>query len=303
MDTGCRRAVTLLALVSLGGGCSAEPLFPDVDPESDARRFGDAEVTRKTLFGRPTNETGLSDECCTPSCAYVEDGQLRVWTAPLYTKADMEALFNDWVLVESPPKVDKHDRTKVCGVFPLPERMNGTDGPMPYRLVSYDSVEDAEADGALVTHRGTCGACSSLRDLAVYIANPNLSDPIRECAIVNFFDRELGRLACIASFGFDLECAQAWDRNVRNTQSRCLQTCGGDDGVGFNNRPYDCERDFLPDDEELINDCLICDEVFSVEVFRAAAGRARRNSGLPSPICRNCEGVFRVEHYYRRPDR
>ena len=38
-----------------------------------------------------------------------------------------------------------------------------------YDLVSYDSEEEANADGALVTHGGPCGFCSNAHDLASFI--------------------------------------------------------------------------------------------------------------------------------------
>ncbi|HNT27256.1 MAG TPA: hypothetical protein PKH10_03660, partial [bacterium] len=47
-----------------------------------------------------------------------------------------------------------------------------------------------------------------------------------------------------------------------------------------------------------LNDCLICDEVNSGPVFKAVAGRNRRNTGLPSSMCRPCAEVQPVFHYY-----
>jgi len=33
-------------------------------------------------------------------------------------------------------------------------------------------------------------------------------------------------------------------------------------------------------------------------VFKAVAGRTRRNSGLASALCRPCESVYPLEHVY-----
>ena len=36
--------------------------------------------------------------------------------------------------------------------------------------------------GYIITHRYKCGTCSSLKDLAIYIAMPDLTDPVRNCS-------------------------------------------------------------------------------------------------------------------------
>jgi hypothetical protein len=43
---------------------------------------------------------------------------------------------------------------------------------------------------------------------------------------------------------------------------------------------------------------LQCDEDRSGAVFKAIAGRTRRNSGLPSAICRPCSTVTPLVHVY-----
>lgn len=293
----------------LGFGCAADPLFPDVPSDADARFEGKAPETY-TLFGRPT-EDGISEECCMPSCVYEEDGERKTWSAPLYTKGDMQRLYWDWELVDPwpvfegnsfRPPLEQEDPSIpwVCAVVPRPELRESSEDPMPYDLVDYPSEAFAEAEGGMVTHRGKCGACSSLRNLAVYIAYPDLTQPVRACGFVGLFDSAFSRLACIASLGFDLPCAQAWDFNTQNTQAKCVTLCGRPKNRKKpSNINYECGPDrFVPTDIKLVNDCLACDELFSLEVFRAAAGRSRRGSGLPSPICRRCDGVQRIEHYY-----
>jgi hypothetical protein len=161
---------------------------------------------------------------------------------------------------------------------------------MPYDLIDGTLSEVEKNETVMVTHGGRCGACSSLRNLAVYIANPNLTEPIRACAITGLFDRDLSRLACIVSLAFDLPCAQAWDTNTQNTQKECLKFCGKpSERKKPSNRLHDCSEDrLLAADHDLVNKCLACDEEKSLHLFRSAAGRSRRGSGLPSPICRRC---------------
>lgn len=292
--------ILLFAALLVLEACAPEPVFPDRVPDDFDVRFT-YPPTRSTLFGRPNDENYVKENCCMPSCVYIEEGEEVVWTAPVYEKADMERLVDEWRLTEAPEPLKKYNPGKVCAVVPDREATKASGGPVPYKLMNFDSEEEARAMNGTVTHTGSCGACSSLRNLAVYIANPDLSGPVRDCALVGFFDREFSRLACIASLGFDLPCAQAWDANVQNTQGSCLQLCRGEQPSS--NTEYDCTTRYLPDDDaELLNDCLLCDEVFSIDIFRTEAGRARRNSGLPSPICRDCKQVARIEHYYPRPD-
>jgi hypothetical protein len=47
-----------------------------------------------------------------------------------------------------------------------------------------------------------------------------------------------------------------------------------------------------------LNACLQCDEDNRGAVFKAMAGRTRRNSGLATAICRPCDTVAPVIHSY-----
>ncbi|HSN81518.1 MAG TPA: hypothetical protein VLS88_02980 [Polyangiales bacterium] len=308
------RNQSLAIVLALAWACNPGP---DSDPYSpqDYQRFQDLDAGRHTLFGLPPENGPIEESCCMPTCAYLEDGQTKTWTAPRYTLEEIQALRDDWVLAEPWPVFEGNDfrptppedakETWVCGVLPRPDLQVDGEGPMPYDLVSYETRAEAEKAGAMVTHAQKCGACSSLWNLAVYIANPNLTEPVRRCGITGLIDRDLSRLACIASLGFDLPCAQAWDINTRNTQKECLKVCGEPGSrKAPGNKAYECDPEgFVPEDIKLVNDCLACDEEYSLRLFRAAAGRARRNSGLPSPICRTCEDVERIEHRYPVPGR
>lgn len=45
-------------------------------------------------------------------------------------------------------------------------------------------------------------------------------------------------------------------------------------------------------------ECLRCDEEQSGDVFKAIAGRTRRNTGLPNAICRPCSEARPLIHDY-----
>jgi len=239
------------------------------------------------LFGRPNSMTGLSADQCRPACACGG----TTWAPPDYSSAFIDSLLSDWTL-EAPfppitsdpyaspaPPDDPPDM--VCGVLPT-----GPAGSQPrtYRLVTYASEAAARADGASPTHFGHCGVCSPLADLAVYMAVNDLTAPVRACGLNSTTADE--NIACLEALGFDLPCAQSYFYDTQHTRSVCLASCA----VALN-QPYN-----LPDGG--LNDCISCDEQQSGPVFKAVAGRTRRNSGLANAICRPCDEVRPLVHAY-----
>ena len=163
----------------------------------------------------------------------------------------------------------------VCGVRFEPDRTH-------YRLATFGSAAEAGDLGYRVTHTGTCGACSTLQDLAVYLERPDLTAPVRRCGM------QPGTLGCLEGLGFSHACAQIWNFNVQNTKRECFGVCM---------RSWmSSEASTTPDGR--LNACLQCDEDRSGPVFKAVAGRTRRNSGIQSSIPRPDEQVSHVVHDY-----
>ena len=50
-----------------------------------------------------------------------------------------------------------------------------------YKLKTFKNADEARKSGWLITHKYKCGTCSSLKDLAVYMAKSDLTDPVRFC--------------------------------------------------------------------------------------------------------------------------
>jgi hypothetical protein len=163
----------------------------------------------------------------------------------------------------------------VCGVRFEADRIH-------YRLETFGSSAEAQRSGFHVTHAGGCGACSTLQDLAVYLERPDLTAPVRRCGM------QPGTLGCIEALGFSHACAKIWDFNVQNTKRECFGVCMRTWMSG--------EASTKPDGT--LNDCLQCDEDRSGPVFKAVAGRTRRNSGIRSSIPRPNEQVAHVVHDY-----
>ncbi|MXZ48385.1 MAG: hypothetical protein F4Z13_03900 [Candidatus Dadabacteria bacterium] len=176
--------------------------------------------------------------------------------------------------------------TEVCAVqFVDPDRVD-------YRLRTFPDQESALSQGHVVTHRYHCGTCSSLRDLAVYLAKPDLTKPARTCGRKLTAD---GIKKCLMEkVGFAEPCAETWTYNVLHTRRWCMKTCVEHYGL-WNMLTNDMD-DAHADERGNLNSCLACDEHASGPGFQYAAGRTRRNSGIPSAICRQAGEIYPVEH-------
>ena len=277
-------------------GCSddADPQGePDVGISTDVRSDIDSDSADKPpwslgssqecqrLFGRPNEATGLDEEMCRPSCE-CEDG---LWEVPNYGD-ELIARLRQWTPVEelSIPDADPYeegelpDREGYCGVIVVEESAN------TYRLQTFADLDDLLDAGAMPTHRGRCGLCSTLQDLAVYMESNDLTQPVRQCGVQGLFEGEEEQRACIAELGFSPGCTQIWSWNTSHTGEVCQSIC-----MPLMSAPHNKE-------DGTINDCLACDEEKSGSAFQAIAGRTRRNSGIPSAICRPCDNVERIDH-------
>jgi hypothetical protein len=232
------------------------------------------------MFGAPNEATGLTPEQCRPACPC--DG----WVAPTYDDDDVAALRAAVLtmpydaLVDDPyamPKAYDGATPGVCAV------VGDTRG---YTLRTFADEAAATAEGARVTHADGCGVCSTLQDLAVYMANPDLTEPVRACGVLGLSQGDDANLACLLELGFTMPCAQIWLFNTIHTREVCFDAC-----IAALDDPYR-----LPDGA--LNPCLQCDEDLSGPVFKAVAGRTRRNTGLPNALCRPCDTVAHVVHDY-----
>ena len=166
----------------------------------------------------------------------------------------------------------------VCGVRFEPDQIH-------YHLSTFATSVAARTAGFAVTHFGACGTCSTLQDLAVYLEKPDLTAPVRRCGIkLDASDS----LTCLEDLGFSTACAQTWLYDEQNTRRQCFSVCiwswiKGEAPTGKDGR---------------LNACLQCDEDRSGPVFKATAGRTRRNSGIHSSIPRPNDEIAPIVHDY-----
>ena len=179
---------------------------------------------------------------------------------------------------------------RVCGVAFLGA------GCSDYRLDTFENAAAALSNGHHVTHTTPCGTCSDLASLAAYIDHEDLTTPVRRCAARAAVLGWGAGMRCLGALGFPKPCAETWLYNARHTRQECGVVCLKAWALGWPNN--------LPDGS--LNPCLQCDEDRSGPVFKAAAGRTRRDSGLRSAIARPEDELAHVVHrYWQRcgPDR
>lgn len=263
----------------------------DTDVATEVAADGDADAsTCQGLFGQPNERTGLTSDQCKPTCAC--DGSAP-WSPPTYDAAFVADL-RTWELTTpyAIPASDPYAEgattiiddlpDAVCAVVPAFNR----NGPRQYRLENYLSEAAAHEAGAFPTHNGHCGVCSTLGNLAVYISQPDLTEPVRQCGLTGMAQGKAANVACLEALGFDAPCAEIWYYNTLHTRQACLEPC-----LGALDEPY-----HTPDGA--LNACLQCDEAKSGPVFKTVAGRTRRNSGLANAMCRPCAEVRPLVHDY-----
>lgn len=232
-----------------------------------------------SYFGRPIAATGLSTDVCKPVC------DCKGFYSKVFDTAHLASL-RTWHLSEPFAELTQNPYGK-----PLPIKPSGvcavvidTLSTKAYHLENFPDAESAEKAGAYVTHYDACGVCSSLQDLAVYAGNLDVGADVKACGLQNLFNPFNKLVECIEELGFTRPCAQIWAYNAKNTQQYCLEEC-------LRNDPYNLPNGTL-------SPCLACDENYSGPVFKAVAGRTRRNTGIASSICRFCQEVQPVEHKY-----
>lgn len=155
-----------------------------------------------------------------------------------------------------------------------------------YSLRTFADEAAAHAGGYIVTHQGACGTCSTLQDLATYMARPDMTTPVRSCAL---YGLTRGRtVRCLEEIGLSHACADTWYYSSVNTRRNCFVPCIAS--------VVKSEPSSRPDGS--LNDCLQCGEDNSGRVFKLVAGRTRRNSGIHSSVDRAEIELYHITHDY-----
>ena len=233
-------------------------------------------VLTAPLFGEPTSATGLHGAQCHAAGAQpINPHELRRWQ-------DSAALSPLGADPYEEPGPYKPDLDGVCAVV--------VEAPRRYHVRWFATAEGATGAGAIPTHQGRCGRCSSLQDLAVYASHPDLAADVRRCAVRTLLGPKEALTTCLEDLGFTSACAQIWAYNAQHTRRTCFRKC------------WPFKAHYHRRDGSL-NRCLQCDEDQSGPVFQAIAGRTRRNSGVPTSICRPWDQVWLPPPYLLNTNR
>ncbi len=232
-----------------------------------------------SMFGTPVENTGLDETFCKPSCECLD------FDSRTFSETEILAL-RDWnintpmaeILTNPYEETVPESNPMVCAII-IEDLANRI-----YSLGNFPDEATAEAANAIVTHHDACGLCSTLTDFAVYAENRDIGDAVRACGLNTILQPFDNLVECIESLGFTKPCAQIWAYNTLNTREHCFIPC-------ISNTTYH-------NTDGTLSECLQCDEDISGPIFKAVAGRTRRNTGLASSICRFCEEVKPVEHNY-----
>jgi len=261
----------LLGITFVFSNCKPDP---NMEPEPNP-----LPPCEGTFFGQPVEATNLDEDFCKPTCACLD------FTSKDFTSVQLESLLT-WKLstpfsslVNDPYEEEVPERNAaVCGMVidDMAQKL--------YSLAIFSDAVAAEAAGAILTHHDACGLCSTLTDFVAYAKDRDIGAAVRNCGLVNALQPFESLVGCLESLGFTKPCAQIWAYNTRHTQKNCLQEC-------INSETYH-------NSDGSLGECLACDEQNSGPVFKAVAGRTRRNTGLASSICRPCSEVKPVEHNY-----
>lgn len=161
-----------------------------------------------------------------------------------------------------------------------------------YELHDFDAASAAVEASFVITHKGRCGSCSTLQDLAIYLTVPDLTTPARQCARRTGLQR---KKQCFQdSIGFTPYCAESWAYNALHTRQKCLGACIAD--YGLVNLIFGHYPGPNSDETGQLRPCLQCDENKSGTGFKFSAGRTRRNSGIESAIERRDSEIYPVDH-------
>ncbi|MBL8923433.1 MAG: hypothetical protein JNJ54_31560 [Myxococcaceae bacterium] len=233
------------------------------------------------MFGRLVTQSGLTNAQCRASCGCGGDG----FTPTEFTPDRLERL-TQWTLLDAPPDVSVDPYTQpvpdvppgVCAVQVVDESAR------TYRLKTFSTEAEAKAQGARVTHLDSCGACSTLADLAVFGREADLGRRVQDCGVKTVTAGLEANVKCLTDLGFTQACARIWGYNTRFTRGKCLGVC-----FTLLDAPY-----HLADGG--VNECLACDTREAGAIFRVAAGRTRKNTAVPSALCQPCAEVPRITH-------
>ena len=102
--------------------------------------------------------------------------------------------YKDSACTTSPAQPSSFNSSAVCGIKYSDASCS------QYSLQSFRTAASAKAAGYKVTHTGVCGACSSTKDLSVYMSLFDMTSVGKKCGERGIVDEKLGQ-KCFMDLG------------------------------------------------------------------------------------------------------
>ena len=77
--------------------------------------------------------------------------------------------YQDETCTTTPVQSHLNEDDAVCA-YKYPTLSDDSQACSGYQMITYANQEDALADQAVLTHKGSCGLCSTTQDLAIYLS-------------------------------------------------------------------------------------------------------------------------------------
>ncbi|KAG7344804.1 hypothetical protein IV203_032335 [Nitzschia inconspicua] len=195
----------------------------------------------------------------------------------------------------SPPQTFTGQQGEVCGLLYDPPN-EGQECSQTYSMKTYKHINKARQDGAVVTHAGACGVCSTTQDLAAFMINPNPEQKVVQCvlsvlsnpSVIPTPEQLFAMLSCyMRETGFSQPCSLLWLFNGFATFQLCYQQCAN--AITPPLPP--------PNDAQCqLNECLQCDTELILPTYAKFSGRRRGQSGILTATVRSCSELANIEH-------
>lgn len=114
---------------------------------------------------------------------------VRLWAA---SRLLNETKTPDYFIYDK-PEMASISRKGYCGV-------KFVDGTLDYYMRNFQTESEAAQAGYVITHKEKCGICTDLRVLAAWTEHPDLSNPVRRCAALNWIPGYF--MECLKRIGF-----------------------------------------------------------------------------------------------------
>eukprot|EP00540_Astrosyne_radiata_P017432 CAMPEP_0116833406 /NCGR_PEP_ID=MMETSP0418-20121206/6418_1 /TAXON_ID=1158023 /ORGANISM="Astrosyne radiata, Strain 13vi08-1A" /LENGTH=356 /DNA_ID=CAMNT_0004462851 /DNA_START=32 /DNA_END=1102 /DNA_ORIENTATION=- len=166
-----------------------------------------------------------------------------------------------------------------------------------YRVVQYDTVDDAVQEGASVIHKGKCGVCSNANDVGLRGSEIDFQQEILLCSLDYSLsgsnpNRFQALIDCMSdptkSIGFSEPCARLWAHYSALNFFLCSEPCasGLTGTISFNGPPPKCEP----------SDCRQCTIDLIQDIFDDLSGFTMNGAGFLEDIVYPCDEYYPIFH-------